>query len=148
MLCLLCKKHNTANLKNNSKVYNLIPAQCLKTDDLKDQLKKCSACSSCSGRGAQPSVNFSQRSRGTRHLCRYTGWLKKFLPLLQMLGLVNMKHFRHRSSGSTIKIFLTLVRVLKQRVVEALRKSKAFGLLVDEETDIHGTVDRFCSACL
>lgn len=32
MFRLLCKKHNTANLKNNSKVYNLIPAQCLKTD--------------------------------------------------------------------------------------------------------------------
>ena len=64
---------------------------------------------------------------------------KKFLSLLtllQMLGLENMKHFRHCSAGSTIKIFLTLGRVLKQRVVEALGKSKAFGLLVDEVTDI------------
>ena len=64
---------------------------------------------------------------------------KKFLSLLtllQMLGLENMKHFRHRSAGSTIEIFLTLGRVLKQRVVEALGKSKAFGLLVDEVTDI------------
>ena len=34
MFCFLCKKHNTANLKNNSKVYNLIPAQRLKTDAL------------------------------------------------------------------------------------------------------------------
>ena len=65
-----------------------------------------------------------------------------------MIGLENMKPFRHHSGGSTIKIFLTLVRVLKQRVVEALRKSKAFGPLVDEETDIHGTVDSFCSVCL
>ena len=47
-----------------------------------------------------------------------------------------MKHFRHRSAGSTIEIFFTLGRVLKQRVVEELRKSKAFGLLVDEVTDI------------
>ena len=64
---------------------------------------------------------------------------KKFLSLLtllQMLGLENMKYFRHRSAGSTIEIFLTLGRVLKQRVVEALRKSKAFCLLVDEVTDI------------
>ena len=60
-------------------------------------------------------------------------WNKKFLSLLtllQMLGLEKMKHFCHRSAGSTIEIFLTLGRVLKQRVVEALRKSKAFGLLV------------------
>ena len=39
MFCLLCKKHNTANLKNNSKVYNLIPTQRLKTDALKDHAK-------------------------------------------------------------------------------------------------------------
>ena len=64
---------------------------------------------------------------------------KKFLSLLallQMLGLENMKHFRHCSPGSAIKIFWTLGRVLKQRVVEALRKSKAFRLLVAEVTDI------------
>ena len=64
---------------------------------------------------------------------------EKFLSLLtflQMLGLKNMKHFHHCSAGSTIEIFLTLGRVLKQRVVEELRKSKAFGLLVDEVTDI------------
>ena len=53
-----------------------------------------------------------------------------------MLGLENMKHFSHRSAGSTIKIFFTLSRVLKLKVVEALQKAKAFGLLVDEETDI------------
>ena len=69
-------------------------------------------------------------------------WLdkeEKFLSLLtflQRLGLENMKHFRHCSAGSTIEIFLTLGRVLKQRVVEELRKSKAFGPLVDEVTDI------------
>jgi len=64
---------------------------------------------------------------------------KKFpslLKLLKMLGLEKMKHFQHRSAGSTIEIFLTLGKVLKQRVVEALKTSKAFGLLVDEVTDI------------
>ena len=35
IFCLLCKKYNTANLKNNSKVYILIPAQHLKTDRAK-----------------------------------------------------------------------------------------------------------------
>ena len=39
MFCLLCEKHNPANLKNNSKVYNLIHAQRLKTDALKDHAK-------------------------------------------------------------------------------------------------------------
>lgn len=62
--------------------------------------------------------------------------LLSLLTLLQMLVLENMKNFRNRSAGSTIETFLTLGRVLKQKVVEALRKSKAFGLLVDEVTDI------------
>jgi len=53
-----------------------------------------------------------------------------------MLRLEKMKHFQHRSAGSTIEIFLTLSKVLKLREVEALKKSKAFGLLVDEVTDI------------
>ena len=43
--------------------------------------------------------------------------LVSLLTLLQMLVLENMKHFRHRSAGSTIEILLTLGRVLKQRVV-------------------------------
>ena len=47
-----------------------------------------------------------------------------------------MTHFQDRSAGSTIEIFLTLGKVLKQRVVEALKTSKAFGLLVDEITHI------------
>ena len=47
-----------------------------------------------------------------------------------------MKHFCHYSAGSTVEIFLTLSRVLKQRVVEALWKSKAFGLLVDKVTHV------------
>lgn len=64
---------------------------------------------------------------------------KKFpslLKLLEMLGLEKMKHFQRRSAGSTIEIFLTIGKVLKQRVVEALKTSKAFGLLVDEVTDV------------
>lgn len=47
-----------------------------------------------------------------------------------------MKHFQHRSAGSTIEIFLTLGKVLKLREVEALKTSKAFGLLVDKVMDI------------
>ena len=64
---------------------------------------------------------------------------KKFpslLKLLEMLGLKKLKHFQHCSAGSTNEIFLTLGKVLKQRVVVALNTSKAFGLLVDEVTDI------------
>lgn len=39
MFSLLCKKHNTSNIKNNSKIYNLTPAQRFKTDALKEHAK-------------------------------------------------------------------------------------------------------------
>jgi len=61
---------------------------------------------------------------------------QSLLKLLEMLGLEKMKHFQHRSAGSTIEIFLTLGKVLKLREVEALKTFKAFGLLVEEVTDI------------
>ena len=154
MFCLLCKKHNTANLKNNSRVYNLIPAQRLKTDALKDHSKSAQHAAAVQAemlsrvsifhKEVEEQVKSKDEVLQNAFMSVY--WLakeemanKKFLSLLtlfQMLGLENMKHFRHRSAGSTIEIFLTLGRVLKQRVVEALRKSKAFGLLVDEVTDI------------
>ena len=147
---LLCKKHNSANLKTYSKVYNLIPAQRLKTDLLKDHSKNAQYVA------AVPAEMLSQVSIFHREVKEQVKskdevlqnafmsvyWLdkeEKFLSLLtflQRLGLENMKHFRHRSAGSTIEIFLTLGKVLKQRVVEELRKSKAFGPLVDEVTDI------------
>ena len=148
MFCLLCKKHNTAHLKNNSKVYNL------KTDALKDYSKSAQHAAAVQAemlsrvsifhKEVKESVKSKDEVLQNAFMSVY--WLakeemanKKFLSLLtllQMLGLENMKYFRHRSTGSTIKIFLTLDRVLKQRVVEALRKSKAFGLLVDEVMDI------------
>ena len=154
MFCLLCKKHNTANLKNNSKVYNLIPAQRLKTDAVKDHSKSAQHAAAVQAemlsrvsifhKEVEEQVKSKDEVLQNAFMSVY--WLakeemanKKFLSLLtllQMLGLENMKHFRHRSAGSTIEIFLTLGGVLKQRVVEALRKSKAFGLLVDEVTDI------------
>ena len=39
MFCLLCKKHNTSNIKNNSKIYNLTSAQRFKTDALKEHVR-------------------------------------------------------------------------------------------------------------
>ena len=132
---MLCKKHNTAHLKNNSKVYNLIPAQRLKTDALKDHSKSAQHAAAVQAemlsrvsifhKEVEEQVKSKDEVLQNAFMSVY--WLakeemanKKFLSLLtllQMLGLENMKHFCHRSAGSTIEIFLTLGRVLKQRVV-------------------------------
>ena len=146
----LCKKHNTANLKTYSEVYNLIPAQRLKTDLLKDHSKNAQYVAAVQAemlsqvsifhREVKEQVKSKDEVLQNAFMSVYRlAKEEKFLSLLtflQRLGLENMKHFRHRSAGSTIEIFLTLGRVLKQRVVEELRKSKAFCPLVDEVTDI------------
>ena len=90
MFCLLCKKHNTANLKNS------IPAQRLKTDALKDHAKN--------AQHAAVSI-FQNAFMVVYWLAKEEMANKKFLSLLtllQMLGLENMKHFRHHSVRSTI----------------------------------------------
>ena len=135
VICLLCKRHNTANLKNNSKVYNLIPSQRLKTDALKDHSKSAQHTAAVQAemlsqvsifhKEVEEQVKSEDEVLQNAFMSVY--WLAKeemankklvsLLTLLQMLVLENMKHLRHRSAGSTIEIFLTLGRVLKQRVV-------------------------------
>ncbi|XP_020615056.1 zinc finger protein 862-like [Orbicella faveolata] len=154
MFCLLCKKHNTSNIKNNSKIYNLTPAQRFKTDALKEHAKSAQHTPAVEAEMIRrvsvfhKEIESQERSRDEvlHNAFMAVYWLakeemanKKFpslLKLLETLGLEKMKHFQHRSAGSTIEIFLTIGKVLKQRVVEALKTSKAFGLLVDEVTDV------------
>ena len=129
--CFVCCVRSTIlQTKNISKVYNLIPAQRLKTNALKYHSK------SAQHAAAEEQVKSKDEVLQNAFMSVY--WLTKemankfvsLLTLLQMLGLENMKHFCHRPAGLTIDIYM------KQEVVEVLRKSKAFGLLVDEVTDI------------
>ena len=154
MLCLLCNKHNTSNIKNNSKIYTLTPAQRFKTDALKEHAKSAQHRAAVEAemiRGVSvfhKAIESQEKSKDEvlHNAFMAVYWLAKeemankkfpsFLKLLEMLGLEKMKHFQHRSAGSTIEIFLTLGKVLKQRVVEYLKTSKAFGLLVNEVMDI------------
>ena len=150
MLCLLCSKHNTSNIKNNSKIYTLTPAQQFKTEALKEHAKSARHTAAVEAemiRGVSvfhKAIESQEKSKNEvlHNAFMAVYWLakeemanKKFpslLKLLEMLGLEKMKHFQHRSAGSTIEIFLTLGKVLKQRVVEYLKTFK----LVDEVMDI------------
>ena len=89
MFCLLCKKHNAANLKNNSKVYNLLPAQHLFR-------QRCSAeCQFFTKKSRNKSTAKMKSYR--MHLCRYTGWLKKRWPTRSFY------HFSHFSKCLCLK---------------------------------------------
>lgn len=100
MFCLLCKKHNSAHLKNNSKVYNL------KTDALKDYSKSAQHAAAVQAEMLSrvsifhKEVKESVKSKDEvlqMHLCQYTGWLKKRWPTRSFY------HFSHFSKCLGLK---------------------------------------------
>ncbi|CAH3107136.1 unnamed protein product [Pocillopora meandrina] len=55
---------------------------------------------------------------------------------MERAGLQNLKHFTYTGEGTLQEMFLILGQVLKDRVTERVNKSKFFGCLVDEVTDV------------
>ena len=65
----------------------------------------------------------------------------KFLPILNFIekepiGVTDLQNFSHRSKGSLQEIFLTIGESVKEEVLQIVRDSNTFGLLIDEVTDI------------
>ena len=55
---------------------------------------------------------------------------------MERAGLQNLKHFTYTGEGTLQEMFLILGQVVKDRVTERVNKSKFFGCLVDEVTDV------------
>ena len=62
--------------------------------------------------------------------------LLSLLNLMERAGLQNLKHFTYTGEGTLQEMFLILGQVVKDRVTERVNKSKFFGCLVDEVTDV------------
>ena len=62
--------------------------------------------------------------------------LLSLLNLMERAGLQNLKHFTYTGKGTLQEMFLILGQVVKDRVTERVNKSKFFGCLVDEVTDV------------
>ena len=63
----------------------------------------------------------------------------KFLSLLNLLrvvGVDKMQYFNHKSPGAVREMFLHIGSVLKNSIVQEVKKSGFFRLLIDEVTDI------------
>ena len=60
------------------------------------------------------------------------------LNLLRVVGVDKMQYFNHKSSGAVREMFLHIGSVLKNSIVQEVKKSGFFGLLImiDEVTDI------------
>ncbi|EDO32464.1 predicted protein [Nematostella vectensis] len=63
---------------------------------------------------------------------------RKFLSLINFLedvGVPDVKYFEHRSQGSIREVFLTIGETIQKTVIEGIKRSGVFGVLVDDVTD-------------
>ena len=58
------------------------------------------------------------------------------LNLFRVVGVDKMQYFNHKSPGAIREMFLHIGSVLKNFIVQEVKKSGFFGLLIDEVTDI------------
>lgn len=154
MFCYLCKKHNTENQQNKSKVFNAMPCVQLKKSAVHDhvttQQHKDAIEAEMLGR-----VSVFHKEVQERKLVKDDVMCKAFMAaywlvkeevsnrkfsslvnLLTVLGLDEMKHFRYSAQRSIREIFLALGGSLLDNLLEKVKKVYCFDLLTDEVTDV------------
>ena len=155
MFCFLCKKHDTENVKNKSKVFNSTPSVRYKKSAVHDhsvtQQHRDAIQAEMLGRVSRFHKEFKEKEKvqdgalKDAFLAAY--WLakeeianRKFTSLINLLKLMSpdgkMKHF-HYSGQETIRdIFLSLGSVILEQLLEKVKKAGCYGLLTDEVTDV------------
>jgi len=154
MFCILCKKHNTVNKQNKSRIYNIEPACRFRKVALLEHSTSEQHKSAVMAELMQRVSVFDKELKDRETFANevlYNAFmscyflakediankkLKNFIEFLQVVGLANMKHFRHQSSRSIREIFITTGNVMKKIVTDRVSKAQCFGLLIDEVTDI------------
>ncbi|KAK3107222.1 hypothetical protein FSP39_009772 [Pinctada imbricata] len=154
MFCLLCKENDEQNMQNKSRVFSKDPSVRFKKSAVDEHRN------SAQHKGAvqkemikRLSVFHKEKEERNRvgeeilrqaFLAAY--WLleeeislRKLLPLLKLvekMGLSNLRHFQHRSEGSIQELFHTIGDTVKNQIISKVKESQAFGILLDEVTDI------------
>lgn len=154
MFCYLCKKHNTENQQNKSKVYNATPCIRLKKSAVQEHL---ATQQHKDGIEAEmlARVSVFHKEVQERKTVKDDVLLKAFyaaywlvkeeisnrkfsslLDLIKLLGLDQMKHFQYSAQGSIREIFLALGSALLEKLLEKVKNTTCYGLLTDEVTDV------------
>ena len=154
MYCLLCRKHNTKNEQNKGKVFSSDPAVRYRKPTLTSHAESKQHRAAIEAEHLQRVSTFHKESVDKENaaddvlykafmsvywIAKHEISLRKLVPLLQLLervGVTEMKYFSHRSAGSIRELFLTLGQVILDQLLEKVRRSRFFGLLCDDVTDI------------
>ena len=154
MYCFLCKKHNTENAKNKSKVYNSTPSVRFKKSAIKDhtlsQQHKDAIEAEMLSRVSLFHKEITEKEKvkdavlWNAFLAAY--WLakeevanRKFSSLVDLLKIVSpetMKFFTYSGEETVQSIFLAIGTALMERLLKHAKEAGCFGLLSDEVTDI------------
>lgn len=149
MYCLLCRKHNTKNEQNKSKVFSSDPAVRYRKPTITSHADSRQHLAAIEAEHLQRVSTFHKESVADDVLYKAlmsVYWfakheipIRKLVPLLQLLekvGVTEMKYFTHRSAGSVRELFLTLGQVILEQLLEKVHRSNFGGLLCDDVTDI------------
>ena len=156
LYCLLCKKLDTFNPQNKSKIFNKEPCKRFRPeapDHLQTTQHKNAVAAEMLQRVSCFQKTLDERERVAEDVLVkvFTAgyWLMKeelpnhkiesLLQLLEQAGMSDIKHFLHRSQGALREIFLTLGKTVQDTFLSKLKQAAHFGLLVDDLTDISVT---------
>ena len=155
MFCLVCKKHQMKHPQNQRSVFASTPSVRFKIDSLNTHVQSKLHIAALQNELLQQVSVFHQEVikktevnntvlnqvfSSAYFLMKEFVANKKLLPLLQFIEKIfeveHLKFFQHRSARSQTEIFRTLGDVMKEIMLENVRKSNAFGLMTDEVADI------------
>ena len=152
MLCYLCKRHNTENQQNQSKVLKATPCVQVKKSTVQNhvttQQHKDAIEAKMIGQVSVFHKEVPEKKLVKDVMCKAfmaVYWLikeevsnRKFSSLVNLfteLGFDEMKHFQYAAQGSIREIFLALGSSLLDNLLEKV-KAYCFGHLTDEVTDV------------
>ena len=162
MYCLLCRKHNTKNEQNKSKVFSSDPAVRYRKPTITSHADSRQHLAAIEAEHLQRVSTFHKESVNRENvaddvlykalmsvywIAKHEIPIHKLVPLLQLLekvGVTEMKYFTHRSADSVRELFLTLEQVILEQLLEKVHRSNFVGLLCDDVTDIT-TLEQFIS---
>lgn len=155
MFCALCRMHNTKH-SNDGKVWNSSPNVRCRTETIKSHMGSKTSihnqavASDTQQKGSyfvkEMNKNVALKDAVYEKVFRALYWLAKeeiatskitsLLELLEKMGVDDMKYFQTRSEPVLREMALLLSEVIVEDLIERIKSSEGFGLLVDEVTDI------------
>ncbi|XP_078585336.1 zinc finger protein 862-like [Branchiostoma floridae x Branchiostoma japonicum] len=154
MYCLLCRKHKQVNQQNKSDKFVVLPSIRLRKAAVTDHGGCDTHTRSWETESQQRRGSIIHRELEKKRSTHFTAVHKafgcayflarenvanrKFLPLINFLedvGVPDVKYFEHRSQGSIREVFLTIGETIQKTVIERIKRSGVFGVLVDDVTD-------------